>query len=60
MTLSPICVKQLLESRGVPNRCACPRCREEHEHAAALDYYRQDLNPGPREHDPFPEKEERK
>jgi len=27
-------------------------------HQEALEYYRRDLNPGPREHDPFPEKEE--
>jgi len=57
MSLSPICIRDLLASRGLPSRCACPRCREAKEHEEAIDYYRKDLNPGPREYDVFPEKE---
>jgi hypothetical protein len=52
MSLSPICVKSLLASRGIPNYCSCPWCREEKEHEEALDYYRKD-RPAP---ELFPEK----
>lgn len=41
--LSPVCISTLLASRGLPNRCACPKCREEKERQEALEYYRRDL-----------------
>jgi hypothetical protein len=42
MSMSSVCIKILLESRGLPNRCLCPNCRQEKEHQEALDYYRKD------------------
>lgn len=26
-----ICIKKLLEEKGLPNRCQCPKCNEERE-----------------------------
>ncbi len=26
-----ICIKKLLESRGLPNRCGCEKCKRERE-----------------------------
>ncbi len=43
MSMSPICIRDLLASRGLPNRCSCPRCREQQEYDAALEFYRRDL-----------------
>lgn len=41
--LSPICIATLLASKNMPNRCRCPKCIQEKDHQAALDYYRRDL-----------------
>lgn len=50
--LSPICVRNVYESRGQENLCRCPKCREEADHDEAIDYYRRDLP----ENEMFPEK----
>jgi hypothetical protein len=52
MSLSPVCIRDLLSSRGLPNRCSCPNCREAKEHEEALEFYRKD-RPEP---ELFPEK----
>lgn len=52
----PICIKTLLESHGKPNVCGCPRCREDREREAAIEYYRGDYGREAIRNDPFVER----
>ena len=45
-----ICIRILMKERNIPNYCTgrkesicCVECREERDHKAVLEYYREDL-----------------
>ena len=54
--MNKICTKKLYEKHGFFNHCRCPHCQQAKDQAAALDYYRQDQEPGANHCDPFPER----
>jgi len=54
--MNKICTKKLHEEHELPNPCRCPHCQQAKDGQAALDYYRQDQDPGATHCDPFPER----